>query len=126
MVERCNRIDDMVGANFLGILIKVRHPGFDAWADDERGTMKITFGELLEGRIERWHYASDNDTLGLERRAQTGALEQAREHNSVFVGCALGIGGDTPVMDQALAVINTDYNMSVAYVDSDQHRGASR
>ena len=116
-----DRVDDPIGADFLGILVEDRHPGFNSGADHQRRAMKIALGELLHHLVERRHHARDRNAFRLDATLDAVAGEQRVEQRAVLVGGAIGNGRDAPVIAQALAFVNSNHGMAVANVNRYQH-----
>ena len=49
--------------------------------------------------------------------------EQAEELQAIFVGHARVLGGETPVMDEDIALVEADGQVGVAEVNGEEHGG---
>src|SRR5262249_30221494 len=81
---------------------------------------KVFLRQFFHDVIHRRHYTRHRDSLNCGKLQFMGR-EQAAQQHTVLVGRALGLGEQTPVLDELLALIEPDHGMGVSYVNNEDH-----
>src|SRR4029450_2996692 len=102
---RGNGVDDPVGADLARIVEENRDAGLRPGTDNEDRRVGVTAGELLVGADEQRARRGERGTVHV-LEAQVAQLEEAHDERSDLVAGALRLGGDTPVLDQLVRVVD--------------------
>jgi hypothetical protein len=111
-----NCIDDSVGAHFSRIVVKNRHPRFDAGTDNEWFYIEVFFTQRFENMEHGWHNAgNDNGLDGL--RAHLAVFIKVINKHAVFIDGMLDDGSEPPVMDKIIAIVQTQNGIRVSDIN---------
>ena len=106
-LARGDRVDDPVGPDLARIVVEDRDAGLVPGPDDEERRLRVVARELLVGADERRHGRGEADAADV-LEAEVAQLEQPADEDAELVAGALGLGGDAPVLGQALAVVEPE------------------
>ena len=111
-----DRVDDAVGADFRGMLVKERHARVHAAVDVQRRQAEIAPGHRHDGAGERRHHRAQHDAVDAIR-IQRAMLEQLRYPDADFVRRALAQRGEAPAFDERAPLEDTEHDVRVADVN---------
>src|SRR5450755_822007 len=121
LLECRDGIDDAVGPHLAGVVVEDGHPRLHARSDEQWTDAKIAFGHVLQGKLHRWDDAGDHQRPH-QGWVDAGVRQRLAHPQAVLVRGAPGVGGQSPVVDEARPVKDADYGVGVADVDGEQHR----
>ena len=113
-------VDDAVGAQLVRVVDRERDAGAHAGADDERLAVEVLDRQRAVGGRQRRHHRRD------DHRVELAEAAAAQPQDLVVVGGELvgrgaALGGDAPLVEQLLAVVDARLGLGVPDVDREQH-----
>ena len=135
-VDGGHRVGDPVGADLTRVVGEHRHPGLHAGLDHDRTEAEVALGHVAERGGGAGHDRRDRDAVDVVVEREAVEAQELLHHQRVLVRRPLRVGGDPPVVEQALLAAagpgrdavpvgllaeEPDDGLGVADVDGQQH-----